>query len=365
MGAGRESLQWERLGAKIGHRAPGKPDDIGLYLQLFQREMVGDQRLFATKLTGEVLDSGAVNLSGWVMFQETATALERFLAHLEIAVEQNEIEVLPSKTLGANVYGLVDVPSVLVYDAPTSPRETLTEALYGDHVFLLRREADHLLVASSDGYIGYVAEQALAVQTREEFLAYQQAKLALITSDFAVPGGAVFPAGSRFVLASEPGERSVMVHFPDGSPRPLPRSMVTLENRSEVPELANLAITKAEEKLGSLYVWGGKTSSGVDCSGLVQSSYRALNVLLPRDAYMQAYMGELSATRWFPDGMRRGDLLFFLGRNGKINHVAIALGEGRYVEAAGKVKYGSLNPDHAEYDAKRAPTFAFAKRLIQ
>ena len=86
---------------------------------------------------------------------------------------------------------------------------------------------------------------------------------------------------------------------------------------------------------------------------------------LPRDAYQQFYVGQITATRWHRAGMRRGDTLYFLGNDGKIRHTAIYLGDDEFLQAVMPVvRISSFNPKHAEYDAKRTESFAFAKRLL-
>ncbi|MEO7985200.1 MAG: C40 family peptidase [Gemmatimonadales bacterium] len=80
----------------------------------------------------------------------------------------------------------------------------------------------------------------------------------------------------------------------------------------------------AEHFPGSPYQWGGVTPWGVDCSGLVQTTFAARGVLLPRDASQQVACGVDVPT----DATRSGDLLFFRGdATQRITHVAFA-GEG-------------------------------------
>lgn len=78
-----------------------------------------------------------------------------------------------------------------------------------------------------------------------------------------------------------------------------------------------------ERFLGSPYQWGGVTPWGVDCSGLVQTVFAARGVPLPRDSGQQVLEGAAVEL----DAIRPGDLLFFAGDSGRIDHVAL-MGEG-------------------------------------
>jgi len=85
-------------------------------------------------------------------------------------------------------------------------------------------------------------------------------------------------------------------------------------------------VAVAERFLGTPYLWGGKSSLGVDCSGLVQLALTACGMTCPRDSDMQERaLGSAHPQEQEP--LRRGDLLFWKG------HVAIVRDEMTLVHA--------------------------------
>lgn len=89
-------------------------------------------------------------------------------------------------------------------------------------------------------------------------------------------------------------------------------------------------LQRALALLGTPYRWGGTSpDQGFDCSGLVGYVFRnALGIELPRVSREMAKTGEVIAR----DSMTEGDLVFF-GRRGRVDHVGIYLGDGRFVHA--------------------------------
>ncbi|WP_153799405.1 C40 family peptidase [Foetidibacter luteolus] len=99
------------------------------------------------------------------------------------------------------------------------------------------------------------------------------------------------------------------------------------------------------------YLWGGKSSSGIDCSGFTQQVLKLLNIKIKRDAWQQAEQGQ-------PVGFLQeticGDLAFFDNDEGRITHVGLMLTPETIIHSSGRVRIdkidnmGIINSDTGE-----------------
>jgi cell wall-associated NlpC family hydrolase len=85
-----------------------------------------------------------------------------------------------------------------------------------------------------------------------------------------------------------------------------------------------------ESWIGTPYVYGGTTKSGVDCSGFTQAVYLASGIEIPRTASQQA----AASTEVSPGSLQFGDLLFFNTSGSGISHCGIFIGDGFFVHAS-------------------------------
>jgi len=94
-------------------------------------------------------------------------------------------------------------------------------------------------------------------------------------------------------------------------------------------DIAGQAAGYAQTMIGKPYRYGGTSPKGFDCSGLVFYSYKQAGVALPHSTDKQR-----SASRSIKLAeLRRGDLLFFNQEGKKYGHVAIYVGDGKFVHA--------------------------------
>ena len=101
--------------------------------------------------------------------------------------------------------------------------------------------------------------------------------------------------------------------------------------QSKIPQV--LAFAKAALAVPNEYLWGGASAPNYDCSGLVQAAFMAAGVQIPRDSYQQEDFTERVAQ----DALQLGDLIFF-GTPERTTHVALHIGEGRYIHSSSNDK---------------------------
>ncbi|MHA4952047.1 C40 family peptidase [Micromonospora sp. SD19] len=131
----------------------------------------------------------------------------------------------------------------------------------------------------------------------------------------ALPGVVV---GTRLVPAGPVRDDWRPVHVP-GRSTPFWLPDEHLVAASAAAPNSEQALAVAQRLLDVVYIWGGLSAHGIDCSGLVHLAWRRFGVLLPRDADDQA-----AATTPVPLGAERpGDLYFFARPGRKIHHIGI------------------------------------------
>lgn len=195
-----------------------------------------------------------------------------------------------------------------------------TELVHAEVIDIYERANGWLWVqARRDSYVGYLPETAVT----REVVAATHCIVALRSFLYPGPGIkstplAFLPFMAEVHVIEEVGDwartRAGWLYRPHLAP---------IETRFSDP------VAVAERFVGTPYLWGGKSSLGIDCSGLVQTACFACGLAAPRDSDMQeAELGTPSALN--PEALAnlpRGALLFWPG------HVALSQGGGRMIHA--------------------------------
>ncbi|MBO7640137.1 MAG: C40 family peptidase [Bacteroidales bacterium] len=124
---------------------------------------------------------------------------------------------------------------------------------------------------------------------------------------------------------------------------------------SRKPTAANIIAT-AKRFTGFPYLWGGNSTKGFDCSGLLKLAFFMNGILLPRNSSQLVKLGVDLDVSHVLDGdfstLIPGDLLFFGNRDtGRVTHVALYIGGGKIIQASQVVRINTLTgngPDQYE-----------------
>ena len=219
----------------------------------------------------------------------------------------------------ARLRGLVDAPryaegrAMQVVEAsaplrrqpsPDAPLET--EALFGETLTLYDESEGWAWVQlERDRYVGFLPRASLGGPTEPSHRVSALRTHAYPGPSVKLPPRLALSLGARVTIARTEGDFAVSA---DGL-------WLWARHLAEVGTREPDFVAVAEKFLESPYLWGGRTSEGIDCSGLAQTALTAAGIAAPRDSDMQATLGEEVALDG-PAPLTRGDLVFWKGHVG-------------------------------------------------
>jgi cell wall-associated NlpC family hydrolase len=210
-------------------------------------------------------------------------------------------------------------PRAAIHKAADGDAEQVDELLFGEGFEVLETlDGFAFGQAVRDGYVGWVDEAALG----EPGPSPTHRIAALATFAFVEPSiktPVVHRLSMNALTAIEAREgRFAKLH---GS------GWVVEPHLAPIGAFADDPAAVALRFLGVPYLWGGRSSDGLDCSGLVQQALYACGRACPRDSDLQAFQGERLDVGADLQGLARNDLVFWPG------HVGIMLDEPRLLHA--------------------------------
>jgi cell wall-associated NlpC family hydrolase len=202
----------------------------------------------------------------------------------------------------------IEAPVLALRREPRFDATLDTEVLFGETLTLFDESEGWAWVQlARDGYVGYMPSEGLG----SAIAAPTHRVAALRTFIYPTPDIKMPPLAllSLNALLSVAGEEGRFLALKSGG-------FVIAEHARKIDEYARDLVDVALAFRGTPYLWGGRTSLGVDCSGLVQLAHEAAGLACPRDADMQAKeLGQ--PLDWQGLGaLAHGDLVFWDGHVG-------------------------------------------------
>ena len=195
----------------------------------------------------------------------------------------------------------------------------------------------------TDGYVGYLPSAGLAAP--EPAPTHRVAALRTFVypgPNLKLPPSGFLSFGAAVTILSTEGEYVGIT----------PDSFVFAGHLAPLQAWEPDFVAVAERFVGTPYLWGGKTSLGLDCSGLVQVALAAAGIPAPRDSDLQERsLGEAVAATPDLSGLRRGDLVFWKG------HVGIMLDAERLLHANGHHMLTAIEPLRMAEERIRTKSF--------
>lgn len=201
-----------------------------------------------------------------------------------------------------------------MFETPTLDAKRATEVIFGETVRVFDRKDGFALVQTErDLYVGWVPETALetALQTKQGATTHTVRSIrthAYTAPDLKLAEQLTLPQGSKCHVTVADGDwRHV-----EGAGWVHDRHLLPVGERT-----GDDPASVAERYRGAPYLWGGRTSLGLDCTGLTQTAFEACGTTLPRDSDMQfGWIGD-DIENWQKSGrLRRNDLVFWKGHVG-------------------------------------------------
>ena len=314
----------------------------------------------------------------WVIKGETtdSSAYESILRLKDSLFKDTDIKnnfiLLPDPALGDKVFGIVNVSVTPMREEPRHSSQMVDQAIMGNVVRLLKYDNGWYLAQTHYDYVGWINKSGLFI-TNE-----------LGKNDWQEKANKSF-TGLQNLIRSEPDNNSLpisdivlnnvviskpydddwsLIHLPDGRKGYLKsKSLRYFNTKSQNNIHSGDIISDAKKMMGTPYLWGGNSTKGNDCSGFTQTVFKANNIQIPRDARQQALIGTpiLPSQDW--SNILPGDLLFF-GREDKVTHVGISLGQKDFIHQGGKVGINSLDKASPEFNKGRFESFLFVRRVL-
>ena len=232
-------------------------------------------------------------------------------------------------------HGVVRLSLLPLRKEPAEQSEMISQLLFGEHYYVQELSPNNqwLKVRNAfDQYEGWISLKQHHAISEDYFDQINESEYKICTDLVArilfkqqvsyITSGAILPLLNNPIFKDEDN-----VAF-NGAAK-------SIHQKLRVADM----IVIADKYRNTPYLWGGRSPFGIDCSGFIQIVFRMAGYNLPRDSSKQFCKGQQVS---FCEH-QAGDLAFFAGKEGQVNHVGLITTQGQILHASGKVRVDSLD----------------------
>ena len=353
------------------------PDELQHLSDSLKRQYAPDSRLALFDVDYTVAGQ-TVMLRGVTTSAEARKALLQGLEKLQYKVVDC-LQLLPdSDGLEGKTCGVVTLSVASLRREADYSSEMVTQALMGTPVRVLQRDGWYR-IQTPDNYIAWVHRASIHLMTPEELTAWNRADKVVVTAhygwvyslpDVKSPVVSDMVSGNRFKVIGL-SRSFYQVVYPDGRTGYIQKSSAQPERewRKHLKQDAASIIRTAKTLMGVPYLWAGMSSKGMDCSGFMRTILYLHDIIIPRDASQQAYVGQHIDIAPDFGNLQPGDLIFFgrkatADRKERVVHVGMYIGDKRFIHSQGDVRINSFDPSDELYDEYNLGRLLFATRVL-
>lgn len=208
---------------------------------------------------------------------------------------------------------------------PRPDRSIDTEVLRGEWFTVYERTPEGWAWGQldTDGYVGWLSSDGLGPVTPATHRVRALRTYRYPGPDLKFPPLGMLTMGAQVMVTGETETRGLTYALLSDGSAVVAKHLVPVEDR------VGDWVAVAEEFLGTPYLWGGRSSLGLDCSALIQLAAQAGGLDVPRDSDMQEAEAGDEIPHDDPSAWGRGDLVFWKG------HVGVITGPNTLLHANG------------------------------
>ena len=213
-----------------------------------------------------------------------------------------------------------------IYSKPASNSEVLSQILYGEKFKILNKKKGWVKIKTNyDNYIGYIKNDNFY----ENFKPKQKI-FKLKSKIFIKKNNKFLPTKKFLYFASGVSYLNKYKNFIEFKKN----NWIKKSDTKEISHQEKNFLKIIKLFLNSKYLWGGKTSNGIDCSALIQIYFYYNRIFFPRDSKDQIKFCKKNSKK----KLAKGDIIFWKG------HVGICLNKSKFIHAYGPKKKVIIMP---------------------